>query len=80
MILNYIRENYPQLISIYDEIYIHGSRLYWETLDAQLREYAENAGFPYVRNDDSMQRPFAAPPVIVNYFYHEEVKKSAKKD
>lgn len=80
VILNYIRENYPQLISIYDEIYIHGSRLYWETLDAQLREYAENAGFPYVRNDDSMQRPFAAPPVIVNYFYHEEVKKSAKKD
>lgn len=79
VIFNYIRENYPQLVSIYDEIYTHGSRLYWETLDAQLREYTENVELPYVRDNDSMRRPFAAPPVIVNYFYHEEVKKSARR-
>lgn len=78
VIIDYIREKYPQLMPLYKEIYFHGSRLYWETLDAQLREYAESAGLPYIRNDDSMQRPFDAPPVIVNYFYHEEVKKSAK--
>ena len=33
----------------------------------------------YVTNDDSMNRPFEAPPVVVNYFYHEQIKKSAKK-
>ena len=77
VILQYIKEKYPHLISLYEEIYNRGNRLYWETLDARLREYAEKAGLPYVRADDSMQRPFDAPPVIVNYFYHEEVKKSA---
>ena len=77
VILQYIKEKYPHLISLYQEIYGHGSRLYWEMLDARLREYAESAGLSYVRADDSMQRPFDAPPVIVNYFYHEEVKKSA---
>lgn len=30
-------------------------------------------------DDDTMKLPFDAPPVMVNYFYHEEVKKSAKK-
>ena len=79
VILQYMREKHPQLVPLYEEIYLHGSRLYWETLDAQLREYAEKAGLPYIRDDDSMQRPFEAPPVIVNFFYHEEVKKSAKR-
>jgi len=77
---HYIKEKYPQLTRLYEEIYSKGNRLYWETLDARLREYAEKAGLPYVRADDSMQRPFDAPPVIVNYFYHEEVRKSAKKE
>lgn len=36
-------------------------------------------GCKYVTNDDSMRRPFEAPPVVVNYFYHEEIKKSARK-
>ena len=76
----YIREKHPELVPLYREIYTTGSRRYWETLDAGLRGYAESAGLLYVRDDDSMQQPFDASPVIVNYFYHEEVKKSAKKD
>ena len=79
VILQYIKEKYQHLTPLYEEIYTHGSRLYWETLDTQLQKYAEIAGLPYVRNDDSMQRPFDAPPVIVNYFYHEEVRKSANR-
>ena len=77
-ILQYIREQYPALAPLYEEIYNHGSRTYWEALDSEVRDYAAKSGLPYVRDDDSMQRPFDAPPVIVNYFYHEEVKKSAK--
>lgn len=79
VILQYIGDKHPNLTPLYEEIYSRGSRLYWETLDAQLREYAKKAGLLYVRNDDSMRRPFDAPPVIVNFFYHEEVRKSAKK-
>ena len=79
VILDYIKAKYPYLVSLYDEIYAKGSRLYWEELDKQLRAYAESAGLQYLRDDDSKQAPFDAPPIIVNYFYHEEVKKSAKK-
>ena len=79
LILDYIRKKHPNLIPLYDEIYNHGSRLYWESLDAQMREYARQHGLEYVRDDDSMKKPFEAPHVIVNYFYHEEVKKFAKK-
>lgn len=74
----YIREKHPELLPLYEEIYRRGSRRYWEALDARLRAYAEQSGFRYVRDDDTMQLPFDAPPVMVNYFYHEEVKKSAK--
>lgn len=79
-ILDYIKETHPDLLPLYQNIYTHGSRLYWETLDAALRAWAGENGLAYVRDDDSMKKPFDAPPVIVNYFYHEEVKKSAKKD
>ena len=78
-IFDYIREKHPELISLYKEIYNQGSRQYWEALDQRLRLYATNRGLKYVRNDDSMKRPFDSPPVIVNFFYHEEIKKSAKK-
>ena len=71
-------ETHPELVPLYDEIYKKKNRVYWEALDAELRAYAAREGLFYVRDDDSMLRPFDAPPAIVNYFYHEEVKKSAK--
>ncbi len=36
-------------------------------------------GLLYVRNDDSLKRPFHDPPIVVNYFFHEEIIPSAKK-
>lgn len=80
VILQYIREKHPERTALYEEIYARGSRLYWETLDARLRAYAAERGLAYVTNDDSMRRPFDAPPVMVNYFYHEQIKKSARKE
>lgn len=32
----------------------------------------------YVRDDDTLQLPFDTPPAMVNFFYHEQVKRSAK--
>lgn len=80
VILDYIQEKYPDLLPLYQDIYNQGSRSYWETLDTELQEYAAEIGLDYVTNDDSMSRPLDEPPVIVNYFYHEQIKKSAQKE
>ena len=79
VILDYIKERYPQLMPLYQEIYQKGNLTYWELLDEELKRYAAEIELDYVTNDDSMKRPFDAPPVIVNYFYHEQIKKSARK-
>ena len=79
VIIDYIRRKYAELVPLYEEIYSKGNRDYWEILDRELRAYAKESGLSYVRNDDSMNLPFEAPPVLVNFFYHEEIKKSAKK-
>lgn len=79
VIMDYIKEKYPALLPLYQDIYNRNDRRHWELLDAELKEYAAEIGLDYVTNDDSMSRPFGAPPVIVNYFYHSEIKKSAKK-
>ena len=77
-IMDCIRDRHPQLLPLYREIYYKGNRTYWEFLDVELKRYAAEIGLDYVTNDDSMKRPFDAPPVIVNYFYHEQIKKSAR--
>ena len=79
VILNYIAEKYPDLVPLYDEIYHKNSRAYWGALNAEMARFCSEQGLDYVRDDDSMRRPFDAPPVVVNYFFHEEVKKSAKR-
>ena len=79
IILGYIREKHPDLLALYQAIYQRNDRAYWALLDAQLREFTRAEGLPYVRNDDSMRRAFSEPPVVVNYFFHEQIKKSAKR-
>ena len=43
-----------------------------------MRQFCEEEGLLYVRDDDSIKRPFDAPPIVVNYFFHEEIIPSAK--
>lgn len=78
VILDYIRQKYPALQALYWEIYGDNNRAYWEQLDKEMRDFCVQNGLEYVRNDDSMKRSFDAPPVVVNYFYHEQIKKSAR--
>lgn len=77
-ILAYIQRKYPDLTPLYQEIYMQKTRSYWEMLDAEIRILAAEQGLDYLRDDDTIHRPFDAPPTIVNYFYHEEIKRSAK--
>jgi len=78
VIMDYIETNYPDLLPLYQSIYVDGDRSYWKQLDAKLQAFTADIGLDYVTNDDSMNRPFEAPPVVVNFFYHEQIKKSAR--
>lgn len=74
-ILNYISEKHPELMSLYSDIYLNNNRSYWEHLDNEMREFTKKEGLLYVRNDDSIKPDFDDPPVVVNYFFHEEIVK-----
>lgn len=78
-ILDYIAARYPSLTPLYEAIYARGDRGYWAALDEEIRAFAAAEGLPYVRDDDSIRRPFTAPPLVVNYFFHEEIIPSAKR-
>ena len=80
VILRYIKRCYSYLYPLYAEIYNGGNTGYWQRLDEELKTYIEQIGLEYVTNDDSMIRPFDAPPIVVNFFYHEKIKRSARSD
>lgn len=79
-IIKYIKINYPDLLSLYIDIFSKGNDMYWQMLDSELRSFAKEQGLDYMTNDDTFTRPFNAPPVMVNYFYHSKIKKSAQKE
>jgi radical SAM mobile pair protein B len=79
VIMNYIKEKREDLFPLYQEIYEKDNILYWEGLNQTIYAYALQNKLEYVRNDDSIKQPFNAPPIIVNFFYHEQIKKSANK-
>lgn len=79
VIMDYIQEKYPELLPLYQDIYSRGNRHYWQKLDDELKTFAIENGMEYLTNDDSVLRPLDAPPIMVNYFYHSEIKKSNQK-
>ena len=79
VIMDWIREKRPELLSLYHEIYSAKNLSYWYELDEVMRDYCGKNNLPYVRNDDSMKRPFEALPVVVNYFFHSEIVKRKQK-
>ncbi|MBR2207315.1 MAG: radical SAM protein [Synergistaceae bacterium] len=72
-ILKYIHENHSELDDIYRAIYRRKDLSYWIDLSEEIKEFAKTLGLKYVRNNDSIKNPFDAPPIIVNYFFHEEI-------
>ncbi|MDO4539215.1 MAG: radical SAM protein [Coriobacteriales bacterium] len=78
-IMDWIHQNKPELEELYLAIYSKKDRSYWAGLDAELRAWCTAQGLEYLRDDDSRRADFGEPPIVVNYFYHSEVKKSAKK-
>ena len=72
-ILDWVHVHHPELDGLYRDIYSHRDRTYWYELDEVMRQFTAKLGLPYLRNDDSITREFEAPPVVVNYFFHEEI-------
>ena len=79
-ILDWIHQHHPELDGLYHDIYAKKDRTYWSELDADMRAYTQREGLPYVRNDDSVRSKHGEPPVVVNYFFHEEIIPSARKE
>lgn len=75
VILNYIKDKYPRLYPLYEDIYIHGNKTYWYKLNEDIKAYCESEGLRYLRNDDSFKVDSKDKPVVINYFYHEEIVK-----
>ena len=79
-ILDWVHAHHPELDGLYRDIYTKKSRVYWTQLDQEIRVYTAKEGMPYIRDDDQHRALFGEPPVVCNYFYHEEITKSAKKE
>lgn len=75
-VLDYIRTRHPALLSLYETIYNKGDRSYFYGLERQAEELAKAYGCPFVNNELPYGRAEPGHPVIVDYFYHEEVRGS----
>ena len=75
-ILDYIRKKHPDLVPLYDAIYNKRDRSYFRGLEDQAERLAKENSCPFVDNELPYGRAEPGHPVIVNYFYHEEVRGS----
>ena len=78
-IMQYIAEKYPHLLLLYQQIYNKNDMTYWKILDQKVAEYAESKGLLYVVDQEPFLRDPTGKPVIINYFYHAQIRQSAKK-
>ena len=75
-ILDYIKSKYPQLATLYHVIFTEGDRSYFRGLEGRARQMAEENNSPFVDNELPYGRAKPGHPVIVDYFYHEEIRGS----
>ena len=75
-IMDYIADKYPHLVPLYDQIYNKRDRSYFKMLEKQAEELAKQYDCPFVDNELPYGRAKPGHPVIVDYFYHDEVRGS----
>lgn len=73
-ILDYIAEKHPDLVPLYDAIYKKRDRSYFRALEKRAAAMAQANGCPFVDNEMPYGRVPQGHPVVVDYFYHEEVR------
>lgn len=75
-ILDYIQEKHPDLVPLYRAIYQKEDRSYFQQLEKQASQLAAENDCPFVDNELPYGRAVPGHPVIVDYFYHEEIRGS----
>ncbi len=78
-ILEYIKNNHPELTETYNQIYNKKNTEYWEQLDDEIKTYAENNKYIYVIDKEPFLKNPTNKPILINYFYHNKITQSAKK-
>ena len=73
-IMDYIAEKHFDLVPLYDEIYNKHNRSYFKALEEKAKEMARKYDCLFVDNEMPYGRVPQGHPVIVDYFYHEEVR------
>ena len=73
-IMDYIAGKHPDLVPLYDEIYNKHNRSYFEALEVKATEMAKKCDCAFVDNEMPYGRVPQGHPVIVDYFYHEEIR------
>ena len=64
---------------LYHDIYASKHRTYWNRLNEKVRSFTRAEGLKYLRDTDDYQADFGEKPIVINYFYHEEIIPSAKR-
>jgi len=75
-VTDYISRKRPELVELYDRIYSKRDRSYFEGLEEKAKNLASLNGCRFVDNETPYGRAPQGHPVIVDYFYHEEIKGS----
>ncbi|MBQ3942737.1 MAG: radical SAM mobile pair protein B [Elusimicrobia bacterium] len=75
-ILDYIKNKYPNLVPLYNEIYNKHNRNYFENLEKKAEDMAKKNGCSFVDNEMPYGRVPQGHPIVVDYFYHEEIRGS----
>ncbi|MBR2810181.1 MAG: radical SAM mobile pair protein B [Solobacterium sp.] len=75
-IMDYIAQKHPDLLPLYRDIYSRKDRSYFEALEKTAKEMADRNDCPFVDNEMPYGRVPQGHPVIVDYFYHEEIRGS----
>lgn len=73
-IMDYIAEKYSNLLPLYHCIYNEKDHSYFETLGKKAEELAKKYDCPFVDNKLMHGKAKQGHPIIVKYFYHEEVR------
>ena len=76
IIMKYIEDKYPDLLSLYKQIYGKNDKTYWKILEQKIESFTKENGLPYINNYLPDGRSEKSKPTVINYFYHEEIKGS----
>ena len=74
--MDYIQEKHPDLYPLYEKIYNKKDRSYFEGLEKEAMQLAKDNDCPFVDDETPYGRAKKGHPVIVDYFYHEEIRGS----